>query len=73
MVSVSPSCAGSLHDRTCQLFYELVGGTVDFQKHHSCFHGHNRFGETFPYGKIPIWNAENPILLIGHSLGAHFF
>eukprot|EP01032_Pedospumella_encystans_P023121 gene23121-26179_t len=47
LISVYPSPTGSLHDRACQVFYELYGGTVDYGKEHSDFHNHERFGRTF--------------------------
>ena len=69
MISVYPSPTGSFHDRVCQIFYELKGGTVDYGEEHSNYHGHHRYGKHFPIGKYPQWSAENPIVLIGHSLG----
>lgn len=69
MISVFPSPTGSFHDRVCEIFYELKGGTVDYGAEHSDYHGHNRYGKHFEKGKYPEWNAENPIVLIGHSLG----
>jgi hypothetical protein len=69
MVCVYPSPTGSFHDRVCQIFYELKGGTVDYGQEHSDFHGHNRFGRHFKQGKYPQWSASNPIVLLGHSLG----
>jgi uncharacterized protein YhhL (DUF1145 family)/pimeloyl-ACP methyl ester carboxylesterase len=68
-VTVNPSPTGSLHDRACQIFYELHGGTVDYGKEHSSFHKHGRFGRTFARGKLKKWDANNPIIIIGHSLG----
>eukprot|EP01032_Pedospumella_encystans_P023283 gene23283-26354_t len=69
LISVYPSPTGSLHDRACQVFYELFGGTVDYGKEHSDFHNHERFGRTFEKGKLAIWDEDNPITIIGHSLG----
>lgn len=69
MICVYPSPTGSLHDRACQVFYELVGGTVDYGTEHSEYHQHTQHGATYKQGKYPIWNAENPITIIGHSFG----
>ena len=69
MISVYPSPTGSVHDRACQVFYELVGGTVDFGAAHSAYHGHNQYGATYAVGKYPQWSAECPIQVVGHSFG----
>ena len=69
LISVYPSPTGSLHDRACQVFYELYGGTVDYGKEHSDFHNHERFGRKFEKGKLSMWDEDNPITIIGHSLG----
>lgn len=68
VISVYPSPTGSLHDRVCQTFYELKGGTVDYGEEHSTFHGHDRFGRHFP-GLCIDWDEDHPIYLIGHSFG----
>ena len=44
---VYPSSVGSIHDRVCEVFYELVGGRVDYGEEHSRFHGHDRYGRHF--------------------------
>lgn len=69
IITVYPSPVGSLHDRACQIFYELMGGQVDFGEEHSRFHCHERFGRTFTTGKLPSWSVDEPIILIGHSFG----
>lgn len=69
MIPVYPSPTGSLHDRACQVFYELIGGCVDYGQEHSDFHGHSRYGTFYKEGKYPQWSAEHPITLVGHSLG----
>ncbi|KAJ3728109.1 alpha/beta-hydrolase [Lentinula guzmanii] len=65
--SVGP--VSSLHDRACELYYSLVGGTVDYGEEHSAAHGHSRYGRTHAQGLYPQWSLENPIHLLGHSLG----
>ncbi len=69
MIDVYPSSTGSLHDRVCQIFYELVGGKVDYGEEHAEFHGHSRFGKTYEKGLFTNWNRENPIIVVGHSFG----
>lgn len=68
-IAVVPSGVSSIHDRVCQCFYELVGGTVNYGKEHSEFHGHNTLGTTFKVGKFPSWSADFPVHLVGHSFG----
>jgi len=58
----------SLHDRACELYYQLKGGTVDYGERHSSAHGHSRFGRTYA-GLYPEWNAERPLHFLGHSYG----
>ena len=69
MISVYPSPTGSIHDRVCQIFYELKGGTVDFGAEHSSFHNHARYGRTYKQGKFETWSEKNPIIIISHSFG----
>lgn len=68
-VPVAPSGAGSLHDRAVEIFYQLIGGTVDYGESHSKQHKHSRFGRTYAKGLYPSWNADHPVHLIGHSYG----
>lgn len=68
MIPVFPTPVGSLHDRVCQMFYEIKGGRVDYGEEHSAFHGHDRFGLTCE-GKYPQWDADHPIYIVGHSFG----
>lgn len=58
------------HDRACEAFFQLFGGTVDYGAQHSRDAGHNRFGATFDTPLHPAWSAQNPIHLLGHSFGA---
>lgn len=68
-ISVSPSPTGSLHDRACQIFYELYGGTIDYGEEHSAYHKHERYGRTFPVGKLSKWSEQFPVIFVGHSFG----
>jgi hypothetical protein len=59
----------SLHDRACELFYQLKGGTVDYGEAHSRACGHHRYGKTWK-GFYPEWDAKHPLHFVGHSSGA---
>jgi len=66
-----PTTPGQLlghHDRACEIFYQLVGGTVDYGEEHSRRHGHARLGRTYQ-PLHPAWGADRPIDLCGHSIG----
>ncbi|KAG5460147.1 MAG: hypothetical protein BJ554DRAFT_7840 [Olpidium bornovanus] len=49
----------SLHDRACELFYQITGGTVDYGELHSKIHGHGRYGRTHGGRRC----SKNPALL----------
>ncbi|KAI0639551.1 alpha/beta-hydrolase [Trametes polyzona] len=65
--SVGP--VSSLHDRACELFYSLVGGTVDYGREHSEENGHGRYGRTYETGLYPEWSVDRPLHFLGHSMG----
>ncbi len=56
------------HDRACQLFYQIKGGQVDYGLPHTKEHPHEQLGKSF-LGFHPEWSEENPVHLIGHSMG----
>ncbi|XP_024380414.1 uncharacterized protein [Physcomitrium patens] len=60
----------SIHDRACELFYYLKGGTVDYGAERSQKYGHSRFGHTYHQGHYPEWDSKHPVHLVGHSTGA---
>lgn len=67
----------SFHDRACEVFAQIRGGPVEYDskkpetKKHSEDNGHGpNLGQSFP-GVVPGWSADNPVILIGHSAGAH--
>jgi triacylglycerol lipase len=62
-------------DRACELYAQIVGGTVDYGQAHSEKYGHERYGRTYP-GFYPEWGQSDPatgqinkVHLIGHSMG----
>lgn len=69
IINVYPSPVASIHDRVCEIFYELLGGRVYYGHDHSHFHGHEPYGKEYLHSKIENWNEDNPIYLVGHSYG----
>lgn len=55
-------------DRAVELYYNIVGGRVDYGAAHALKHGHNRYGDTYP-GFYKQWSATNKVHIVGHSLG----
>ena len=68
ILCVWPGGLSSLHDRACEIFYQIKGGVVDYGEQHSRHFGHNRFGRKYA-GEYPAWSSHNPIHIVGHSLG----
>lgn len=60
----------SIHDRARELFYYLKGGQVDYGVEHSQVYGHTRFGRIYDTGHYPVWDEQNPVQFVGHSVGA---
>jgi triacylglycerol lipase len=67
--SVGP--VSSLHDRACELAWQIRGGKVDYGAQHSQQAGHHRYGRTYQPARAlyPDWSASNPVHLVGHSMG----
>ena len=65
--SVGP--LSSAWDRACELYAQLVGGTVDYGAAHSAAKGHDRYGITYEKPLFEGWSAQKKINLIGHSFG----
>ncbi|KNC83744.1 hypothetical protein SARC_04021 [Sphaeroforma arctica JP610] len=61
----------SQHDRVCELFYQMVGGTVDYGEEHSQKCGHARYGRTFETPAYAEWSSENPVHTVGYSFGGN--
>ena len=67
-VSIGP--ISSNWDRAIETYYQLKGGQVDYGKKHSETHGIIQKPENKNWeGLYPKWNSDNPIHIIGHSLG----
>ena len=68
----SVGAISSLHDRACELAFQIRGGHVDYGEHHASDAGHARYGRTFTTDEAlhPAWSAEQPVHLVGHSMGA---
>jgi len=65
----------SFHDRACEVFAQIFGDKVDYDgkdKQHSNLAQHGVSSKDYS-GKalVPDWSEENPVILIGHSAGAH--
>jgi triacylglycerol esterase/lipase EstA (alpha/beta hydrolase family) len=64
--SVGP--VSSNWDRACELYAQIVGGQVDYGEAHS-HNVHDRKGKTYAKGFVEDWGPDNPIALVGHSMG----
>ncbi|MDD6808303.1 MAG: hypothetical protein PUD72_07690 [Oscillospiraceae bacterium] len=69
------SSLGSAWDRACEIYAQIVGGTVDYGKAHSEKYGHERYGRTYEKALIPDWGKLdaggrlNKLHILGHSFG----
>lgn len=65
----------STWDRTCELYAQLTGTTVDYGEAHAAAHNHARYGRTYDTALAPNWGGKEnggqriKINLIGHSFG----
>ncbi len=62
----------SAWDRSCEMYAQIMGGTVDYGKVHSEKYGHARYGRTYEKGLIEDWGKggdHQKINIIGHSFG----
>ena len=62
-------------DRTCELYAQLTGTTVDYGEAHSKAHNHERYGRTYEKPMFEGWGEKKnggqrvKINLVGHSFG----
>ena len=68
-VEASVGPFSSTWDRTCELYAQLTGTTVDYGEAHSKEHKHDRYGTTYAKAIVDNWNENYPVNLIGHSFG----
>jgi triacylglycerol lipase len=62
----------SFHDRACEVFAHIKGTKIDYSAEHSAAEGHAQFSRDLTgKGFVPDWSEDNPVILIGHSAGAH--
>ena len=65
----------STWDRTCELYAQLTGTTVDYGEAHSKAHGHQRYGREYTAPLFEGWGTKTKggqikkINLVGHSFG----
>ncbi len=70
MFAVSVGPISSNWDRAVEVFYQLKGGQVDYGALHSEKNDIIRTPKGKSYiGLYPQWSEENPIHIIGHSMG----
>lgn len=67
--SIGP--VSSTWDRTCELYAELTGTTVDYGEAHAKEHNHARFGRSYATPLVAGWGEEGgkKLNLFGHSFG----
>ena len=57
-------------DRAVELYYQIKGGQVDYGKKHSEKYGLIQKPNGKEYkGLYPSWDQDNPVHLVGHSMG----
>lgn len=65
----------STWDRTCELYAQLTGTTVDYGEAHSKAHNHSRYGKAYTKPLFEGWGTKTEagqikkINLVGHSFG----
>ncbi|MCL2105916.1 MAG: hypothetical protein FWH26_02475 [Oscillospiraceae bacterium] len=71
----SVGAMGSAWDNACELYAQLMGGTVDYGAAHSAAHSHERFGAEYAQPLFPGWGEKDEdgnlvkANLIAHSFG----
>lgn len=62
----------SFHDRACEVAAQIRGTKIDYGKEHSDKEHHEQYSDDYSNNEFfKNWSEENPVILIGHSAGAH--
>lgn len=62
----------SFHDRACEVAAQIKGTRIDYGKDHSDKEQHEQYSDDYTNKEFfKNWSEENPVILIGHSAGAH--
>jgi triacylglycerol esterase/lipase EstA (alpha/beta hydrolase family) len=62
----------SFHDRACEIAAQIKGTRINYGKAHSDKEHHEQYSDD--YTDKPLfenWSKDNPVILVGHSAGAH--
>ncbi len=59
----------SAWDRACELYAQLMGGTVDYGAAHAKKYGHKRYGRTYDKPLFEGFGPDKKVNLFGHSFG----
>src|ERR1700752_4386196 len=62
----------SFHDRACEVAAQIRGARIDYGDEHSKIAKHDRWSDDYSNkGFVQNWSETNPVVLVGHSAGAH--
>jgi triacylglycerol lipase len=62
----------SFHDRACEVFAQIRGTPVDYGSKHCSDEQHRQSDKNYTEsGFHSDWSEDTPVILIGHSAGAH--
>ena len=67
--------AAGIWERTCELYAQIAGGTVDYGAAYSKRNGIPRYGKTYDgfvedWGKLNEFGKYNKVTLVAHAFGA---
>ena len=70
VINVSVGPISSNWDRAIEIYYQLKGGQVDYGANHSKKYGLiQKPSDKIYKGLYPQWDSNNPVHLVGHSMG----
>ena len=70
VINVSIGPISSNWDRAIEVYYQLKGGQVDYGANHSGKYGLiQKPSDKIYEGLYPKWDSNNPVHLVGHSMG----